>query len=707
MSNSGGNARVSIPDNVRKTLQNFREISGKQHTDEDVYAMLRECAFDPNETVQRLIDLETFQEVKSRRDKRKESANSKVLESKLTSEAHVRGSRGNRNPSSSQASSGGPKYVPSQREKRTTYFTERSSGTSPLPLQKTKDVAASHVIKASDIVANGPPILSNGISIHAPTPETSADDVISVSEASASEVSSTLDPVIAPPLPRQPGEGPVKRETGLKWMPSVNSVYKKKVPRKSESVVKDQASQPPQPSLILSEDQSITIKPSLEKVDEAVQVDSVLLEVVTSKVASVTIPAGSQYLPSSNVSGSQQVTFPNHFQVSEEFKNGLTFGSFDTNFGVETKTKDPIGSDKSDFIAETSQGSDENIDESCSRGHHIVDIDDHPCPSSLGHEEVPPSPERFPGSLELINEKTKQGSLLPPEDPPNPIVQDAPGSSFGFISPILTNPSAVHSEGPEPQVQDISRPSYFSNGNNPALSGPSPTPTLVAQSSMSVPPQHIPVFRHPYPLNYFPYGHYLTPIYMPPIHQILSHNAFPQQPSAGNLYLSPTMAASGVKLPFPMFKPGTNAPTPVGIPSGYGGYGPTSMGYTASPTATSGTSAGNEDLAAARLKENHIYTTAQLGEGPAVWMPPVGQDLTNLQVNSVYNLPQGQHVNTSPTQAGHGAFGMQQSVQAMAGALSAHPLLQQSQSGPVESMGLPSGGYQLPQRAQINWNTNF
>lgn len=57
MSNSGGNARVSIPDNVRKTIENIREITGKQHTDEDVYAMLRECAMDPNETAQKLLYL--------------------------------------------------------------------------------------------------------------------------------------------------------------------------------------------------------------------------------------------------------------------------------------------------------------------------------------------------------------------------------------------------------------------------------------------------------------------------------------------------------------------------------------------------------------------------------------------------------------------------------------------------------------------------
>ncbi|XP_031375457.1 GBF-interacting protein 1-like isoform X2 [Punica granatum] len=708
MSSSGGGARVSIPDNVRKTIQNIREISGKQHTDEDVYAMLKDCAMDPNETAQKLLYLDTFHEVKSKRDKRKETTNSKVPDSKLTLD-QGRGARGNRNPSVSHASSGGPKNPPYQREKRTSNFTERGSGPAPLPQQKTKDNAGTHVTKAPVVVANGPSNLSNGISTYAPTPESSVDDIVIVSEASASGVSSAWDPVIAPPLPRQSSAGPVKREIGLKRMPSANSVYKKKVTNKSEATEKDQGSQPPQPSFTVNEDQSLTTDPSSGKVDGPVEEASISLEVITSKVASVKVESGSQSLPTSTVTDSQHVTFPNHFQVSEAFKNGLTFGSFDANFGARTEVvTDPVGNDKSNFVAESSQESDENVEESSPRNHLIVDIGDHPQPSSLGHEEVPPSSEeKVLGSGDFTHGEPKQDTLLPPEGPPNPVVQDGPSNSFGFIPPMLANPNVVHSEGSEPQARDISRPSYFVNGNGPVLSSPSPTPTPAAQSSMSVSPQPIPVFRQPYPLNYFPYGHYLTPVYMPPIHQLLSHNAFAQQPSAGNLYLPPTMSAPGVKLPFPMFKPGTNTATPIGIPSGYGGYGSTSMGYTASAAVTSGTSASNEDLAASQLKENHIYSTAQLSEGPAVWIPPLGQDLTSLQVNSLYNLPQGQHVTFSPAQAGHGAFGMQQPPQTMAGAPTAHPLLQQSQGGTVETVGLPSGAYQLPQHAQINWNANF
>lgn len=48
-------ARVSIPAAVRRTIQNIKEIAGG-HTDEEVYAVLRECNMDPNETTDRLLN---------------------------------------------------------------------------------------------------------------------------------------------------------------------------------------------------------------------------------------------------------------------------------------------------------------------------------------------------------------------------------------------------------------------------------------------------------------------------------------------------------------------------------------------------------------------------------------------------------------------------------------------------------------------------
>lgn len=51
---SGTGSRVSIPSGVRKTIQNIKEITGN-HSDDEIYAMLKECEMDPNETTQKLL----------------------------------------------------------------------------------------------------------------------------------------------------------------------------------------------------------------------------------------------------------------------------------------------------------------------------------------------------------------------------------------------------------------------------------------------------------------------------------------------------------------------------------------------------------------------------------------------------------------------------------------------------------------------------
>lgn len=48
---------TAIPSNMKKTIQNIREITGKQHSDDDIYAVLKECSMDPNETAQKLLYL--------------------------------------------------------------------------------------------------------------------------------------------------------------------------------------------------------------------------------------------------------------------------------------------------------------------------------------------------------------------------------------------------------------------------------------------------------------------------------------------------------------------------------------------------------------------------------------------------------------------------------------------------------------------------
>ncbi|RWW83453.1 hypothetical protein BHE74_00008070 [Ensete ventricosum] len=80
-------------------------------------------------------------------------------------------------------------------------------------------------------------------------------------------------------------------------------------------------------------------------------------------------------------------------------------------------------------------------------------------------------------------------------------------------------------------------------------------------------------------------------------------------------------------------------------------------------------------------------------EGPAVWIPAPGRDISALQASSFYSIPsQGQHMTFAPTQAGHGAFsGVYPPTPTVAAPV--HPLLQQSQTvaGAVEMLGPPAG----------------
>ncbi|XP_024396875.1 uncharacterized protein [Physcomitrium patens] len=70
----GGNA-VEIPASTKKVVQDLKEVVG--YSEEEIYAMLKECNMDPNETAQRLLNQDPFHEVKRKRDKKKESGGAK------------------------------------------------------------------------------------------------------------------------------------------------------------------------------------------------------------------------------------------------------------------------------------------------------------------------------------------------------------------------------------------------------------------------------------------------------------------------------------------------------------------------------------------------------------------------------------------------------------------------------------------------------
>ncbi|KAM3331496.1 hypothetical protein ACQJBY_027463 [Aegilops geniculata] len=74
MSGGGVGGRVPaagpVPASARKLVQGLKEIVSR--SDSEIYAALRDCGMDPDEAVSRLLSQDTFQEVKNKRDKKRE-----------------------------------------------------------------------------------------------------------------------------------------------------------------------------------------------------------------------------------------------------------------------------------------------------------------------------------------------------------------------------------------------------------------------------------------------------------------------------------------------------------------------------------------------------------------------------------------------------------------------------------------------------------
>lgn len=68
----GGDGGVQMSASVKKVVQNLKEIVNNSCTDWEIYAVLRDCNMDPSDAVQRLLSQDTFHEVKSKRERRKE-----------------------------------------------------------------------------------------------------------------------------------------------------------------------------------------------------------------------------------------------------------------------------------------------------------------------------------------------------------------------------------------------------------------------------------------------------------------------------------------------------------------------------------------------------------------------------------------------------------------------------------------------------------
>ncbi|XP_010942572.1 GBF-interacting protein 1-like isoform X4 [Elaeis guineensis] len=890
-----GGFRVSIPSNVRKTIQNIKEIAGN-HSDEEVYAMLKECSMDPNETTQRLLLEDTFHEVKRKRDKRKENIRDPA-DSRWRQGVQGRGGRSGRGNYSSRYSSNdivGGRNVTSRKENGVGTDSGNKSSLSAIP--DTENKSSISISSSVPGLANGPSNVDHPISSHSCTSQVSGvSQIASKEESSAAEnnklgktslisddvksgsasgqsvpgsgqsvsskaasvsggYASSSDPVLLPSLDTcSPGDaGTIKHvigsqrtvvETATKAAscdisgPELLSLHRKGFSDISHSPVHGKVRSRSQGSEVhqvsdTSHAASSSLsgptgsRPSSTYSSRSQQLTGSQKAVVANKEwkpksthtnsaqasgtpgtsdVSTVVEAVSESRPvlSENTTlklekkldelqllDRQHVIIPNHLQVPESERHGLSFGSFESSFNLSIGFANGPASDKSTAPPpELSQEIEGNVeDPSSSRDasptFQEVDYPDHPQSPSQVPENFSCREADIPSSVPAAPEydQSKEAASLAPEGPQYSVVHTAPSySAFGLVPQMLGSQLAAF-ESSESQTHDTTRlpsfvvqqpfdpsSSYYTqfyrptadaegrfspflapgatkyNGNIavlPAQTGQAPqeggnsvvlstagSTSLATQaagvmpSSVAVPQQPVPVFRQPagvhishYPPNYIPYSQYFSPFYVPPpaLHHFLSNAAFPQQPPTGSVYPPGAAAATPVKYSISQYKPGTNTGNSalVGMPTGYGTYNSSPAGYAPNPAVSSGNSTGNEDPTASQFKENNVYMPGQQqSEGSAVWIPAAaGRDISSLQASSFYSFPpQGPHMTFAPTQAGHGAFSGLYHPTPTVAAAAVHPLLQQSQTvaGAVEMVGPPSGVYQQPQRAQINWTNNY
>ncbi|TKY60111.1 serine-rich protein [Spatholobus suberectus] len=89
----GGGHKAGIPPASRKMVQSLKEIVSNI-PEHEIYATLKDCNMDPNEAVSRLLSQDPFHEVKSKREKKKESKDTTDSRSRGINNTSSRGGSG-------------------------------------------------------------------------------------------------------------------------------------------------------------------------------------------------------------------------------------------------------------------------------------------------------------------------------------------------------------------------------------------------------------------------------------------------------------------------------------------------------------------------------------------------------------------------------------------------------------------------------------
>uniref|UniRef100_A0A2P2MF88 GBF-interacting protein 1 N-terminal domain-containing protein n=1 Tax=Rhizophora mucronata TaxID=61149 RepID=A0A2P2MF88_RHIMU len=767
---SGGPAD-EIPEEVWKTLQTIREITGKQHSDEDIYALFKDCSMDADDTAQKLLHLDTFHEVKKKRDWKKAS---------LKQGHRTRGGQGNYSARYVYPDAFVGRNAASRRENGVNHVTERNYSSSLPAIQRTNKNLTSPVTIGSSLSnvssglgsGSGPQLrvsragngikdrsaadtMNSGVAAVVPRSPSSARNwtlgsVVQVEESRSTSssndqnspppvavsgvYSSASDHILAPSMAQNSGAvGTNKGEfesqrkaaeqndtQGQKKVFDDNGLELPNSGRKSLGIL-SLANRKKASGKSRSVEKNLLSRPLhpssllanggpslIRSYDNHSPEESIVCAEDSSEDAQS--KAKSRLLPGPSFPNGL-VMFPNHFRVPEALRSGLTFGSFtaqNSGLGVKNGNGNDCGINSSHAI-DSSLGADETARELPLSDEHLTSNE------QVDHFNQPESPKQV---LDEVPQSV--GNDAPDSESKDcKLKEDAIFLPEGHhntsiqITPTygfgMMQPmqKGHHAQFEGHEAQEQDISHVSGFVGKNPTASPSPSPTPPVQNSVAA--LQLPfLFRPPYPPNYFPYGNYFNPYLLPPMHH---YSGLAQQPSIANSYLTSAATAPTVKIPLQQVKPGTDPAnlTPTGLLPLYGSYGSSPIGFNPGPAVTSGRSAGKEDISASQLKEYRILTSGP-ASGVSAWFPSLAQNISNLQFNSLYQAPaQGRHLTFSHAQASPGPFtGVYAPLQTMT-TPTINPLLKQSQtiSTAVETVGVPSGAYQQPQIALTNWHSGY
>ncbi|CAM8978770.1 unnamed protein product [Rhodiola kirilowii] len=690
-----GGARVSsgITSGVKKTIQDIREIAG-QHSDEDIHAMLKECSMDPNETIQRLIHLDTFHEVKKKHGRRKENVESRAFNhpGKQNSAWAGRGAsvgRGNFHPQNASLNNG-RKTLGGSKENG---YIKMSEG------HNTENKTALQSSRSGHVKFNGSRNISSGKNSQGWAPQ--AHENIS---SSGNQV--TASPGVQPSSSIA-SEGDIDVELSHSNSPhgeqyavpngnitlSKNEIQSVTVPAKSQLTDCNSNRQSQQTNCAAKDvepkETGTTVE---EKYMSEVDVSAVLEE--ASKL---------------NISDSHHVVFPDHLQVPEAYKKKLTFGSFDSIWtldGKQTSGCEVINSDA--LVNDSCPASDATIAKTSTESGVIFsttkDAQETEDPNHL--QSLPPVQASTPHTEHALSDvvikldEPESESLLCKGGSE---LANSANNGFGYAPHAQLQ---AH-ESAEPQGGNFIAPSASSIGPNSIIHPPPPgvSPDLVSS------PPPAPVLKQTYHPNFFPYGHYYPQFFVPQGQQYMTHGGLPQQPSVANVYLtSAAAAAAGIKYPHQQHKQGSNGVTDgyIGVPSGYSPYIPYAFPYGLPPVVIPGNVVGDDDHANQAKESSTTRTTQQQIESSGEWMAGTGRPVAGMQLNQFYSLGQGHPMGFPTAPAGFGPFGgvYHPSAQTIpAPQPTVHPQIHQPQSmgpgEPASGVMSTSGFYQQQSQVEV------